>query len=73
MWVSAEEQIVVQYLQHCGENGASAREICRKASTKDSWKENERWALPFISSLMDKKLIERSPAGAYRLPPKVEK
>ena len=70
MWVSAEEQIILQYLAHCGETGASAREICRKASTKDRWKEDERWAMPFLSALKDKSLVETSPAGTYRIPPK---
>jgi hypothetical protein len=70
MWVSAEEQIILQYLVHCGETGASAREICRKASTKDRWKEDERWAMPFLSALKDKAMVETSPAGTYRIPPK---
>ena len=73
MWVSAEEQVILQYLIHCGETGASAREICRKASTKDRWKENERWAMPFLASLKDKSLVETSPAGTYRIPAKEEK
>ena len=55
-----------------GEVGASAREICRKSSTKDRWKKDERWAMPSLSSLKDKKLIETNPAGAYRIPPKEE-
>ena len=53
----------------CGDVGASAREICRKASTKDRWKEDERWAFPILGALKDKDLIETTPAGYYRLPP----
>ena len=73
MWLSEQEQIIMKYLQHSGEAGASTREICRKAWTKDAWKENERWAYPFLGSLKDKKLIETTPAGNYRLPPPEEK
>lgn len=64
--------MILRYLEQCGEAGASAREISRKASTKDAWKENERWAVPFLSSLKDKKAIETNLAGAYRIPLKAE-
>ena len=65
MWLSADEQAIVQYLSHCGETGASPREISRKASTKDRWKEDERWALPILGGLKDKRLIETTPGGNY--------
>lgn len=73
MWLNEDEQIILKFLEHCGEVGASAREICRKASTKDRWKKDERWAMPFLSSLKDKKLVETNLAGAFCLPPKEEK
>ena len=73
MWLCEQEQIILKYLEHAGEAGASTREICRKASTKDTWKENERWAYPYLGSLKDKKLVETTPAGNYRLPPLKEK
>ena len=69
MWLNEDEQIVMKFLQHCGEVGASLREICRKSSTKDRWKENERWAHPILSSLKDKKLVMTTPSGSFRLPP----
>jgi hypothetical protein len=72
MWLSADEQTILQYLRCCGETGASPREICRKASTKDRWKEDERWAFPVISSLKDKSLIESTKTGTLRLPPPKE-
>jgi hypothetical protein len=73
MWLCEEEQIIIRYLGHCGENGASTREICRKASTKDAWKEDERWAYRHLGTLKDKKVIESMPSGNYRLPPAKEK
>ena len=72
MWLCEEEQTILRFLEHCGEAGASAREVCRKASTKDAWKENERWAYPFLASLKDKKAIETNAGGAYRIPPKAD-
>lgn len=68
MWLSDEERLILKYLESAKEVGASAREICRKSSTKDRWKEDERWVYPFLSSLKDKKLIETTAAGNYRLP-----
>jgi hypothetical protein len=72
MWLSEQEQLILRYLKDTGEVGASAREICRKAWTKEAWKDDERWAYHHLSSLKDKKLIETSPAGNYRLPPPEE-
>jgi len=73
MWLSADEQTILQYLKLCGTAGASAREICRKASTKDRWKEEERWAYPVLSSLKDKRAVETTPSGNYILPPESSK
>ena len=70
MWLSPDEQIILKYLTQCGPAGASMREICRKASTKDRWKEDERWAAPAISGLKDKNAVITTPAGAYALAPK---
>ena len=72
MWLSADEQIILQYLTHCGPVGASAREICRKAATKDRFKEDERWAMPFLSALKDKSVLVTTASGAYALPDKGE-
>ena len=72
MWLCEQEQIILKYLKDLGEVGASAREICRKAWTKDAYKKDERWAYRFLTSLKDKKLVEATPAGNYRLPPPPE-
>ena len=68
MWLSADEQCILQYLKCCGPVGASAREICRKASSKDRWKEEERWGFAPLGSLKDKDLIQMTPAGNFMLP-----
>lgn len=72
MWLSEQEQLILRYLKDTGEVGASAREICRKASTKQAWKDDERWAYRHLTSLKDKKLVETTPSGNYRLPPPEE-
>ena len=68
MWLSPDEQAILQYLKCCGPAGASARELCRKAASKDRWKEDERWAFAAISSLKDKNLIGTTTAGNFILP-----
>jgi hypothetical protein len=70
MWLCEEEQVILKYLGSLRGGGATAREIARKAWTKDMWKENERWAVPHLSSLKNKSLIETDAGGAYRLPGK---
>jgi hypothetical protein len=73
MWLNPDEQVILKYLHQCGPSGASFREICRKASTKDRWKEDERWAAPAISLLKEKSAVITTPSGSYSLPPKEEK
>lgn len=67
MWLSEEEQLIVKYLSQLNGQGASAREIGRKASSKDRWKENERWADPFLRTLRDKRIVETNAGGLYFL------
>jgi hypothetical protein len=67
MWLCEEENMIIRYLGQLNGEGASGREIARKAGTKDRWKENERWADPFIRSLRDKRVIETNPAGLFIL------
>lgn len=69
MWLNADEQCIIQYLKCCGEGGASAREVGRKASSKDRWKEDERWAYAPLSALKDKGMIQTDAGGKYKLPP----
>lgn len=69
MWLSEEEQMILRFLEQI-QGGATAREICRKAATKDKWKENERWAIPFLQRLREKGLIDTDAGGTYRVPRK---
>jgi len=67
MWLCEEEQVILHYLEQMRDGGATTREICRKAATKDKWKENERWAIPFLQRLRDKGLVETDAGGMYRI------
>ena len=58
-----------RFVERLTQRNLTPREICRKSSTKDRWKENERWAYPFLSGLKDKKLLVTTAAGNYVVPP----
>ena len=71
MFLSAEEQLILRFLRTNPRASYSGREICRKAGSKQEWHENPRWALPFLSGLLTKRLIVTDPGGNYRIvPPK---
>jgi hypothetical protein len=65
MSLSPEEQMIVRYLKQMRSVGSSLREICRKAGSKDMWKEDERWAVAPLHRLRDAGLVEVNKAGAY--------
>jgi len=65
--LSQEEQAVLNFLATSRGAYFSAREICRKAGGKRLWDENQRWALPILSRLVDRGLVEQDNAGHYRL------
>ncbi len=65
MWLCEEEQLILRYVEQMQKSGTSAREICRRAADKDRWKENERWAMPFIQGLRDKGLLDTNKAGLF--------
>ena len=64
---SAEEQAVLNYLATAPNVYFSGREICRRASDKQTWEKNPRWALPLLARLVSRQLVETDAAGHYRI------
>ena len=64
---SADEQTVLDYLATSPATFFSGREVCRRAGSKEMWEKNQRWAMPILSRLVAKGLVETDPAGHYRL------
>jgi hypothetical protein len=69
---SAEEQAVLNYLATAPHTFFSAREVCRRASGKEAWEKSQRWAMPVLSRLLARGLIEVDAAGHYRIAQKSE-
>ena len=69
MFLNAEEQKILLFLRRTPEDWFGAVEICRRASTRRDYDANQRWALPYLQSLRDKKMVERDDTGHYRLDP----
>ena len=66
MIVSAEEKQILDFLETNPEAYFSAMEICRKAGDPRQYRENQRWAIPFILRLRDGDLLEDDGQGHYR-------
>ena len=67
MLICDEENQILHFLKGSPETFFSAGEICRKAGNRKLVAKNPRWALPFLSSLSDKGLIERDAQGHCRV------
>ncbi len=64
---SREENEILTYLRSSPLAAFSGREICRRAGGKQAWLQNPRWALPLLSRLISRGLVETDSAGHYRL------
>jgi hypothetical protein len=62
---SDEERLILDYMKSCGEAYLSPSEIARRANAR-LFREDPRWALPFLQRLSDARLIESDPNGHYR-------
>lgn len=68
-----EEREICTYLKSLPGQWVSAREIARRAGGKSRYRENPHWAVPFISRLLERKLIETDSTHQYRLTAKQDK
>jgi hypothetical protein len=66
MFICDEENRILFFLKGNPDSFFSGAEISRKAGSKKLFTEDPRWAFPFLSSLTDKKLVERDEHGHYR-------
>jgi hypothetical protein len=62
-----EEKEICIYLKSLPGQFISGKEICRRAGGKWRYRENEKWALPVIAKLVEKKILESDSTGHYRL------
>ncbi len=64
---SADEQCVLDYLATSPGTFFSPREVCRRAGSREMWERNQRWAIPVLSRLLARGLVETDPSSRYRI------
>ena len=62
-----EEREICAYLKSFPGQFVSARDIARRAGGKWRYQEDPHWSAPFISQLLEKKVIETDSTHNYRL------
>ena len=65
--MTAEEQLIVQFMQQSPDNGYARMEIARKAVRRKDFEENPRWADAPLNALVDRKVVVLDNSGAFRL------
>ena len=65
--MDTDEREICEYLKAWQEQFISAREICRRAGGKWRFREDANWALPVLSRLVEKRIVESDSGGHYRL------
>ena len=65
--MTAEELVIVEFMQHSPEAGYSRMEIARKAVKRKEFEENPRWADAPLNALVDRKVVVLDKSGAFRL------
>ena len=62
-----EEKEICQYLKGLPGQFISGREIARRAGGKWRYRENPNWAVPLLTNLVEKRIVESDSTGHYRL------
>jgi hypothetical protein len=65
--MDSDEQEIFDYLKTFGEQFVAAREVCRRAGGRKKWDENPRWALPLLTSMEEKEILESDSMAHYRI------
>ena len=66
MVLSSDELIILEYLKSWKGSYVSLPEVCRSADGRQRFKETPNWANPFMSRLMEGKLVEGNDRGHFR-------
>ena len=65
--LGADENCVLQFLNHWPDTYVSGTEIARRADGKSRFVEDPRWANLALAQLVELNLIESEPGGRYRV------
>lgn len=67
--MDAEEKEICDFLKSWPGQYVSQREVCRRAGGKWRYREDQNWALPVLSRMVEKGLLESDANGHFRLTP----
>jgi hypothetical protein len=68
--MDSDEREIYYFLKPYRHEFLSAREICRRASGKRRYRQDESWALPPLMRMVERGILETDPSGAYRIKPR---
>jgi hypothetical protein len=68
--MDSDERDIFNYLKTWGKVYVGVREICRRAGSKQRFRDDPDWAKPFLQVMMERGVLERDHSGRYRIMPK---
>jgi hypothetical protein len=71
--MDSDEREIFHYLKTWGTEYVSAKEICRRATTKKRYHENPDWAKPILMAMAERGIVEGDSLGRFRIKPKRKK
>jgi len=71
--MDAEEKEICDFLKSWPGQFVASREICRRAGGKWRFRDEPTWALPILTRMVEKGLLESDSSGHYRFLPKERK
>jgi len=71
--MDADERQIFHFLKTWGSEFVGAKEICRRASSKHRYHEDNDWAKPILMRMQERGVIESDSLGRYRIKPVARK
>ena len=65
--MDADQTAISLFLKQSPDQFVSRKEICRRAGGKWRFREDEHWAVPALSRMLEERAIEADETGHYRL------
>ncbi|HZI33975.1 MAG TPA: hypothetical protein VFF11_16670 [Candidatus Binatia bacterium] len=68
--MDADERDIFQYLKTWGKEYVGVVEICRRAGSKQRYRQDPDWAVPYLGLMVERGILERDAAGRFRIKPR---
>ena len=65
--MDADEREIYQFLKSWGSQFVAAREICRRAGSKQHFQEEPDWAKPVLLRMVERGVLESNATGHFRI------